>query len=142
MWAVVAAGIDVLHALLMAVWVAGMPLLFWHRWPQLTRAYSLYAVAFIVVSQASRWLLGECVFTAIALACLRLSSGPVPDEWFTVRLAQAIFHLAPSHRSIVWVSEALILVTALGMLTSHRLWRTPTAHPEAVLPPGAVRPLR
>jgi hypothetical protein len=131
MWAVLADGVDLIHALLMAAWIVGMPLLFWHRWPRLTRAYSAYAVAFIVVSQASRWLFGECIFTVIALACLRLSSGAVPDEWFTVRLAQAIFHLAPSHRSIVWVSESLILVTAIGMLLSHKLWRTGAAQQRA-----------
>lgn len=128
MWAMVAAGVDFVHALLMAAWVAGLPLLFWHRWPRLTRAYSLYAVAFIVVSQGSHWLLGECVFTTIARWCARSAAGPVSDEWFTVRVAQAIFHMAPSHRSVVWASEALILVTAVGMLVSYRLWHREPAH--------------
>jgi hypothetical protein len=68
------------------------------------------------------WLLGECVFTTIARSCLRASSAPVSDEWFTVRVAQAVFQMAPSHRAVVWASESLILVTALGALASHKVW--------------------
>ena len=117
-----AASVDFVHAIVMAAWACGLPLLFWHRWPRLTRSYSVFAVAFIMVSQLSHFWLGECVFTTIARWCLRESTGPVSDEWFTVRLSQAIFHMAPSHRAVVWVSEALILVTATGMLASYRLW--------------------
>jgi hypothetical protein len=122
MWAILAAGVDFVHALLMAAWVGGLWLLFCHRWPRLTRAYGVYAVAFIGVSQTSHWLLGECVFTTIARFCLRVSSAPVSDEWFTVRVAQAVFHMAPSHRAVVWASESLILVTALGAIASHKVW--------------------
>jgi hypothetical protein len=32
----------------------------------------------------------------------------------------AVFHMAPSHRSITVLSEALIFVTAVGMLISMR----------------------
>jgi len=134
-----AAAIDLLHALLMAAWVGGLPLLFWHRWPRLTRAYGIYAVVFIVVSQTSHALLGECVFTTIARWCVRASSTPESDEWFTVRVAQAVFHLAPSHRSVVWASEALILVTAVGGLISHRVWREPSP-PKPPLPPEGGPP--
>ena len=119
MWTIVAVGVDFVHALLMAAWVAGLPLLFWHRWPALSRAYGIYAVVFIVFSQASHLLLGECFFTTLARWCLQASSAPVSDEWFTVRMAQAIFHMAPSHRSVVWVSETLILVTAVGMMVTE-----------------------
>lgn len=128
MWASLAAGVDFVHALIMAAWVAGLPLLFWHRWPRLSRAYGVFAVAFIVVSQASHFLLGECFFTTLARWCLSESSSPVSGEWFTVRAAQAIFHLTPSHRSVVWVSETLILVTAVGMLASYRLWQRGSFH--------------
>ena len=122
MWAMLAASVDLIHALLMAAWMAGLPLLFWHRWPRLTRAYGIYAVAFIVVSQASHWWLGECVFTTLARWCASSSSIPVSEEWFTVRLAQAVFDMTPSHRAVVWISEGLILVTAIGALASHRQW--------------------
>ncbi len=129
MWAMLAVGVDLVHALLMAAWIGGLPLLFLHRWPRLTRAFGFYAVAFIVVSQISRWMLGECVFTTIARWCASSSSMPVSEEWFTVRLAQMIFRMTPSHRAVVWMSEGLILVTALGVLTSHnKLWRRPTTH--------------
>jgi len=128
MWASLAAGVDFVHALIMAAWVAGLPLLFWHRWPRLSRAYGIFAVAFIAVSQASHLLLGECFFTTLARWCMSESSSPVSGEWFTVRAAQAIFHLTPSHRSVVWVSEGLILVTAVGILASHRLWHQGLVH--------------
>jgi hypothetical protein len=47
-----AALIDVTHALLMAAWVLGLPLLFWHRWPRWTRAYAIYAIAFVAACSA------------------------------------------------------------------------------------------
>lgn len=115
---------DFVHAMLMAAWIGGLPLLFWHRWPGATRIYAVYAVGFVVVSQLSQWLLGECFLTNIALSFWRQvpSSAPVSTEWFTVRVAQAIFHLAPSHRAIVWASEPIIVATAAGTLWSlHRL---------------------
>ena len=117
MWATLAASIDFVHALLMVVWIGGLPLLFWRRWPRLTRAYGVYAVAFIIVSQASHLVLGECFLTTLAGLCSRSATAAASGEWFTVRVAQAVFHLTPSHRSIVWVSEALILITAMGVLS-------------------------
>ncbi len=123
MWAFLAACVDFLHALLMAAWVCGLPLLFCHTRPSLTRIYGIYAVVFIVISQVSHWLLGECFLTTVARWCATSSPVPESDEWFTVRVSQAIFHLAPSHRAVVWVSEGLILVTAIGVLRSQRVWR-------------------
>lgn len=129
MWAFLGSFVDLVHALTMAMWVAGMPLLFWHRWPRLTRIYGLYAVTFIIVSQTSQWLLGECFFTTIARWCWQRSDGGGSDEWFTVRVAQAVFKLTPSHRSIAVVSELLILVTAAGVLFAGRRQRM--AHGDA-----------
>jgi len=112
--------IDVLHALLMAAWVFGLPLLFLHRWPRLTRAYALYAIGFIVANQASHLLLGECFLTTLARACWQRAPGEggvasAYDEWFTVRMAEGIFRWTPSHRGIKLASEALILLTAIGV---------------------------
>jgi hypothetical protein len=124
MWQALAIGTDFIHAISMAVWFAGLPLLFWHAWPTLTRDYAIYAVVFVVVSQASQWLLGECFLTSIALFFWEHvpSSAPVSKDWFTVRIAQAVFHTAPSHRGITRVSEGMIIVAAVGALTSlHRL---------------------
>jgi hypothetical protein len=123
---------DFIHALLMAAWVAGLPLLVWHRWPRLSHAYAIYAIVFVIVSQVSQWILGECFLTAIALHFWEQvpSSAPASKEWFTVRAAQAIFHLAPSHRSISRLSEVMVVATALGALWSFHRWR-PAAAREA-----------
>jgi len=119
MGAVLGACIDLLHALFMAAWVLALPLLFWHRWPRLTQAYALYAIAFIVANQLSQAFLGECFLTTLARASWRGALGAdgsaASDEWFTVRIAQAIFRLTPSHRAIKLASEGLILLTAVGV---------------------------
>jgi hypothetical protein len=123
MWQAIGSSVDVIHAFLMAAWILGLPLLFVRRWPRLTRAYGLYAIGFIVLSQASEWLLGECFLTTIAGHLWSRAGDTAPidaSEWFTVRLAKWIFDMAPSHRSIVITSEVLILVTAAGVLLSLR----------------------
>jgi hypothetical protein len=92
----------------------------------LTRAYAVYAIAFVALNLASRALLGECCLTTLSRACwqaaaMRGGHVPVPHEWFSVRMAEAVFRLTPSHRGVKLVSEALIFVTALGVLvSSHR----------------------
>ena len=124
MGAVLGACVDLFHALLMAAWVLGLPLLFWHRWVRLTRTYALYAIVFIVANQLSYLLLHECFLTALARMGWRsvpsAAGSTASDEWFSVRLAQAIFRLTPSHRAIKVVSEGLILVTAAGVGFLHR----------------------
>ncbi len=128
MWQTLAVGTDLLHATLMAAWVGGLPLLVWRRWPRLARCYATYAIVFVVVSQLSQWVLGECFLTRIALFfwVRVLSSAPPSGEWFTVRIAQAVFHMAPSHRSIVLVWEAMIVATAFAALRClHRLRKRP-----------------
>lgn len=109
----------------------GLPLLFWRRVPRVTRVYGVYAIAFIAVSQLSRALLGECFLTTLARACWdhappSSNSRPISGEWFTVRLAQDIFRMTPTHRSIAVISEALILLTAAGILISRRPHRIGT----------------
>jgi hypothetical protein len=119
MWQSFASVVDVLHALFMVVWVLGLPLLFVRRWPRLTRAYGVYAIVFIVLSQASERLLGECFLTSIAGDLWSRGDSATTaetNEWFTVRMAKWVFEMAPSHRSIVIVSEVLILATAVGVL--------------------------
>jgi hypothetical protein len=121
--AVLAATVDLVHALLMAAWALGLPLLFWRRWPRATRAYAAYAIAFVVVNQLSQALLGECILTVVARALWEhapagadLGGAGATDEWFTVRLARAVFGLTPSHHAIKVASEVLILATAAGVL--------------------------
>jgi hypothetical protein len=122
-WQMLGTLVDVVHAILMAIWALGLPLLFVRRWPRLSQAYGVYAIVFIVLSQASEWLLDECFLTTIAgyLWGQSENAGSVDtSEWFTVRLAKWVFDMAPSHRSIVIASEALILVTAVGALLTLR----------------------
>ena len=136
MGAVLGATIDFIHASLMAAWVIGIPLLFWHRWPRITQIYAIYAIGFIAINQLSDVILGECFLTTLAgLAWEKASLAASPSlsrEWFTVRIAQAIFQLTPSHRAIKLLSEGLILLTAVGVayrgFVRHRL------HAGAMLP--------
>jgi hypothetical protein len=123
MFQVLASLVDFVHALVMVVWIAGLPLLFWRRRPGLTRAYAIFAVSFIVLSQGSHLLTGECFLTTLSRWLWEHGGAApraAPEEWFTVRFATAIFHLTPSHRAIKLLGEALILVTAIGMLVSLR----------------------
>ncbi len=116
----IASLLDALHALLMVLWITGIPLLFWHRWPRLSRAYAAYSIAFIVVSQGSQWLLGECFLTTWARYFWLRGSGAPPNElhrdWFTVRCAEAVFHMRPSQRAVSIAWETLVLVSSVGML--------------------------
>jgi hypothetical protein len=118
-----ASAVDAVHAVFMIAQVGGLPLLFVHRWPRLTRAYGVYAIVFIVLSQASQYFLGECFLTTIARALWKLGAVPgsvASPEWFTVRFAEAVFHMTPSHKAITIIGEALILVTAIGILHTVR----------------------
>jgi hypothetical protein len=115
--------VEVVHALLLVVWIVGMPLLFWRRWPRLTRWYGIYAISFVLLSQGSHHLLGECFVTTLARHLWESGAADPSrelDEWFTVRLAQRVFGLSPSHRSVILVWEAGILITAVGALLSLR----------------------
>lgn len=136
MGAFLGASVDVLHALFMVIWVLGLPLLFWHRFPRLTLAYAAYAVGFVVLNQLSELLLGECFLTSLARAAWQhapRAGGPhvEPETWFTVRLAEAVFHMTPSHHGIKLASMVLIFVTALGVgfrgLVAFRARRAPNA---------------
>jgi hypothetical protein len=123
MWTELGAAIDAAHALLMAAWILGLPLLFWHRWPRLSTAYGVYAVLFVIVTRASHYVLGECFLTNLSRKFWNAGgAGRETDEWFTVRFSRLIFGLTPSHRVIALASEALVLVTAIGVLVSlHHL---------------------
>lgn len=116
--AVLATLVDFVHALLVAAWVLGLPLLFWRRAPRLSRAYAVYAVTFVTLSLLSDWLLGECFVTSITRYFWdHAPSRPAStNEWFTVRFAELVFALTPSHESIRLVSKLLILATAIGVL--------------------------
>lgn len=128
MWSEIAALVDTVHAALMAAWILGLPFLFWHRWPRITKVYGLYAVAFVIVTRVSHWLLGECFLTSLSRRFWD-AGGPSAndtDEWFTVRFAKMVFGLTPSHRIIALGSEVLVFITAAGMLFSLYRHHVPT----------------
>src|SRR5579859_7453968 len=125
MWQILGASVDAVHALIMVAWIAGFPLLLSTQRPRLTRAYAPFSVAFVVVSQVSRFALGECVFTTLARwlwdhASAVQDAPAASKEWFTVRVSRAIFGMAPSHRAVAVTSEVLSLVTAVGVLFAMR----------------------
>lgn len=105
---------DVFHAMLMAAWVIGMPLLFWHRYPKASAIYCVFSLLFIIVNQISHYTLGCCVFTTIADWFYRHAGQGAPEEWFTVRLSRFIFGLTPTHRGIKILTEILIGFSAMG----------------------------
>ncbi len=84
MWIAAAASVDMAHALLMALWVFGLPLLFWRRWPTVSRTYAAFALAFVAVNLTSRALLGECVLTTIARALWDRAAREAPPGAVTV----------------------------------------------------------
>lgn len=129
MWIALGVGVDLFHAIAMVAWVGAFPLLFVKRWPRVRLVYATYAVTFIVLTQGSRLLLGECFLTTISRFCINHDpTRVVSSEWFTVRMARAVFGMAPSHRSISRLSEALVLATAVGVIVSIvRARRVPMA---------------
>jgi Na+(H+)/acetate symporter ActP len=126
MFPVAASLVDVLHALLMLAWVAGLPLLFSRRFsvrfPRATRTYALYAVVFVAVNQVCELTLGGCPLTLMSrkLWSYGLPNGAVPEEWFSVRLAHAVFHASPSRSGLTILFSVLVSITALGVLVSLR----------------------
>jgi hypothetical protein len=107
---------DIIHALLMVLWMLGMPLLFWHRYPRLSIVYCCFCLAFIVVNQVSQWVLGECIFTTIANYFYTRSDMAFPKEWFTVRLAMIVFGLTPTHWIIKIATQILVSASAIGAI--------------------------
>ena len=118
--AALGAAVDVFHALLMVVQLGGVPLLFWHRWPRLTKAYAIYAVVFVITSEVSQRTLGECFLTTIARKLWQRGGGMGAEGWFTVRFAKSVFGVSPSNDAIIVASEILLVIVAVGvMYTLH-----------------------
>jgi len=57
-YGVLAETVDLAHALSMLLWGLGLPLLAWHRFPQLSRGYMWFAIAFVLISMISHYVLG------------------------------------------------------------------------------------
>ena len=120
-YAVTATLVDTVHAALMVAYFVGIPLLFYHRWPRVSRIYALYAVTFVIFSQGPKLLWGHCFLTPLAGELWhRAGTSVVATEWFTVRLSNLVFHSAPSHRIISWIGDAFVLTTAVGAVLRLR----------------------
>jgi len=104
---------DSLHVLFMIAWAFGLPLLFWHRWPRLSFACTLYAVAFVILSQLSHQLLGECFFTTLSRS-LWASAGVHADGTFTGRLVNWVAGVRPTTETAVLIWEIAIVGTAVA----------------------------
>ena len=123
MWPHLASLVDLIHALAMVVWVGGLPLLFLRRWARVRRWYAGYALAFVILSKGSQWLLGACFLTR--LSTLLWHSGPVhggeePETWFTVRFAETVFHLRPSEDAVVVAWDLALAASCIGLLVHAR----------------------
>jgi len=123
MFELLSASVDVLHALAMLVWGVGLPLLFWHRWPRLSRGYLVYSLAFIAASVISQIVLGECFLTTLARDLAERGTNEILRQKtsFTVRFVEAVAGMRPSERLAVRLWELAIFVTCMGMLV--HLWR-------------------
>ena len=120
-YAVAASSVDTVHAAFMVAYFAGIPLLFFQRWPRVSRIYAVYAISFVVFSQGSKLLWGHCFLTPLASELWHQSGTSVAvTEWFTVRLSNLVFHSAPSHRIISWIGDAFVLITAVGAVLRLR----------------------
>jgi hypothetical protein len=120
-----AASVDLLHAASMLLWGLGLPLLVWHRFPRLSRAYMWFASLFVVVTVLSQQLLGECVLTAWARALWRAGGGYRDGVPFMALLANSVAGIRPSRREIVLVWELAVLITSVGSL-----WCWHRTHPK------------
>ena len=107
--------VDLFHALVMIVWILGLPLLYWYRYPKLSLIYAGYCIVFIVINVLSQYILNECILTTLSRYAWVDSTNRVDsNEWFSVRFARFIFGLTPSHFLIKRLTEVLILLSCIG----------------------------
>jgi hypothetical protein len=122
-FAILATASDVLHLGAMLAWALGLPLLFWRRRPRLSAAYGWFALAFVLVSQASHVALGECFLTTLSRSLWEAAGDPTVGS-FTARLVNKVAGFSPSDREVVILWEIAILATAAAVLLSlHRRLR-------------------
>jgi hypothetical protein len=131
-----AAGVELLHGVLMLAWGLGLPLLVWQRFPRLRRAYIWFSLTFVGVSVVSHALLGECVLTTWARALWEAGGGYAERVPFVVTFTNRVAHIRPSTDAAVLVWEVAILAYCVLGLWGWR-WmprlaaaRLPSRHPE------------
>lgn len=128
MYVFLANAVDLIHASAMLLWGIGLPLLVWHRLPRLSRWYSIYAIAFVLISVVSRELLGECFLTTLSRELWLAGGGYRDGTPFTARLANFVAGVRPTDRDVVLAWEAAVVLTSLGSFWCwHRILRRTSA---------------
>lgn len=118
-----AAGVEIVHALAMIVWGLGLPLLVWHRYERLVRAYMWFAIAFVTTSVVSNLVFGECFFTTLARHLWTAAGGFRDEVPFIVLFTNAVAGIRPSTRAAVLAWEVAIVATSIGTLWCWRKTR-------------------
>jgi hypothetical protein len=124
-YAALAAAVEVTHGLAMIAWGLGLPLLVWHRYQRLSRAYMWYALGFVVISVISNQLLGECFLTTLARRLWLAGGGYRDGVPFTVLFANAVAGIRPTAREAVLAWQVAIVATSIGTLWC---WRKTGSH--------------
>jgi hypothetical protein len=127
-YAALAAAVEVTHGLAMIGWGLGLPLLVWHRYERLSRAYMWYAIAFVVMSVTSNQILGECFLTTFARHLWLAGGGYRDGVPFTVLFANAVAGIRPTAREAVLAWQAAIIFTSIGTLWCWRKTRPTSTH--------------
>lgn len=115
-YGVLAETVDLVHALSMLLWGVGLPLLLWHRFPRLSRAYMWFATGFVLISVVSHYFLGECLLTAVARWLWHAAGSARDGAPFMALLVNTIAGIRPTNRNVVHVWELAVLATSVGSL--------------------------
>jgi hypothetical protein len=119
-YAALAAAVEVTHGLAMVVWGLGLPLLVWHRYERLSRAYMWYAIVFVVISVTSNQILGECFLTTLARHLWLTGGGFRAGVPFAMLFANAVAGIRPTAREAVLAWQLAIVLTSIGTLWCWR----------------------
>jgi hypothetical protein len=127
----------------MVLWGLGLPLLFWHRFARLSRAYVGFSLVFIVGSVVSHVVLGECVLTTLARSSWQLAGRHTESVPFIVTFTNWVAGVRPGNRAAVLSWQLAIVLYCVALLWgSGRLPRKssdPFPSGAAPAPDGATR---
>jgi hypothetical protein len=130
-----ASGVEFSHGLLMVLWALGLPLLFWHRYARLSRAYVGFSLVFIIGSVVSHVVLGECVLTTVARASWQLAGRQTENVPFIVTFTNWVAGVRPGNRAAVLTWQVAIVMYCLASLWGSGRLARKSADP---FPPGGA----
>jgi hypothetical protein len=119
-WTALASLVEFAHGAVMVAWGLGLPLLFWHRFPRLSRGYMWFALTFVATSVISHEVLDECFLTTLARELWIQGGGYRGREPFTVHFANAVAGIRPTTRQAVIMWELAVFVTSAASLWCWR----------------------